>query len=160
MDDLLMEIIEREGHRETDNPNDSGGRTKFGISERFHPEAWKDGPPTLEQAKNIYFAQYVILPGFHNVRPDYLMEQLADFGVLSGPATAIKHLQRILHVEADGELGPITLGVLAQRNPLQINNLLVDARIRMFVRLAQRRPKDLMFLFGWVERALKFRRDI
>ena len=159
MDDLLVELIEREGHRETNNPNDSGGRTKYGISERFHPQEWTNGPPTYERAKQFYFETFVVKPGFHRVQPDWLMEQLVDFAVNSGPSTAIKHFQRVLLTPDDGDLGPATLAALAKRNPTQVNNALVDSRILMFARLVQRRPKDLEFLYGWIRRALKFRRD-
>lgn len=44
----------------SDDPNDPGGRTMYGISERAHPEAWKNGPPTKDDAKEIYVRHYWI----------------------------------------------------------------------------------------------------
>ena len=158
IDALLEEILLREGSKDTNNPNDSGGRTKFGISEKWHPEAWRNGPPSRDEAKLIFLNQYVIQPGFPQVKPDYLMEQLVDFGVNSGPMVAIRKLQDILGVNVDGVLGPLTLKFLAKRNPEVLNALLVKSRVLMMARLVQKRPKDLAFLFGWQSRALSFLR--
>ena len=158
LEQLLDEIIHNEGKKETNRPNDSGGRTKYGISERWHPEEWVNGPPTLERAKEIYLHQYIIGPKIHMITPDYLMFQVADFGVPSGPAVAIRHLQRILNVDADGEIGPLTLEALSKRDPEKINNLLVKSRVLMFSRLVQKRPKDLENLYGWNQRAFSFLR--
>lgn len=158
MDTLLDEIIKREGVKDTNNPNDSGGRTKFGISEKWHPEAWTNGPPTLEQAKTIYFDEYVVKPGFTKIQPEYLMAQLIDWGVNSGPTVAIQRFQKLLGVAQDGIIGPSTLQTLKLRNPETINNQLANERVLMLSRLVQKRPKDLEFLFGWVRRAQSFQR--
>ncbi len=155
---MIAEIIQRESVKDTDNPNDAGGRTKYGISSKWHPELWKDGPPTLKVAQDTYFQQYIVGPKIHLIAPDYLMIQVADFGVLSGPGTAIMHLQGLLNVKQDGDIGPATLEAIKARNPESLNNLLVIDRIFMLVRLAQKRPSDLSNLFGWVRRASTFLR--
>src|SRR5688500_26774 len=102
IDAAILEIIERVGRKDTNNPNDSGGRTKYGISERSHPSAWVNGPPTLEEAKDIYFKMYFVSTNIYLVQPDYLRDQVADWAVTSGPHIAIQHLQRILKVDDDG----------------------------------------------------------
>src|ERR1700679_2465928 len=129
MDNLIMEIIQREGAKDTDNPNDPGGRTKYGISEKSNPSAWKNGPPTLDAAKQIYMDLYVNAPGFTKIQPSFLMNQLVDFGVNSGPKTAIMHLQKLLGLTQDGVIGPSVLATLAKRNPETLNNQLADDRV-------------------------------
>ena len=37
---------------------DPGGRTMYGITERDHPDLWRPGPPTLQQAKDRYRRDY------------------------------------------------------------------------------------------------------
>ncbi|PYV10095.1 MAG: hypothetical protein DMG23_08815 [Acidobacteria bacterium] len=32
---------------------DQGGRTRFGVSEKAHPEAWKNGPPSFDDALKL-----------------------------------------------------------------------------------------------------------
>lgn len=155
MDQLLEEILRREGSKDT---VDSAGRTKYGISEKYHPEVWKDGPPTREEAKSIYFDQYIVGPNIHKIEPDELRNQVADFGVHSGPPVAIKHLQKILSVQVDGILGPITLHALSHRNEEDVNQKLVVSRVLLLSRIVQKRPSDLKYLFGWINRALSFLR--
>ena len=157
IDTLLDEVLAREGSKDTNDPNDSGGRTKFGISQRWHPDAWEDGPPTREAAKEIFFTIYVMKSKLHLVRPEYLLGQLVDYAVLSGPHRAVVALQHIVDVPQDGRLGPITLGALAAQDPRTVNNAIVDRRVLLMTRLVQQRPKDLVWLYGWVSRALKFR---
>ena len=157
IDTLLDEILAREGAKDTNDPNDSGVRTIFGISQKWHPEAWEAGTPTRETAKEIYFRDYVVRPNIHRVTPDFLMGQLVDYAVLSGPHRAIVALQHIVQASEDGIIGPVTLELLSKRNPIEVNNRIVDRRVLLMTRLVQQRPKDLVWLFGWVSRALKFR---
>lgn len=157
MDTIIDDVIKREGAKDTNNPNDSGGRTKYGISEKWNPEMWKNGPPSLDAARAHYRTVYIVNVGFDKVQPTYLQEQLVDFGVNSGPVTALMHLQKLLGLTQDGKMGPSTLATLAARDPIRVNNQLVDDRVLFFARLVQNAPKDLQFLFGWQTRALSFR---
>jgi lysozyme family protein len=157
IDAIIDDVIKREGAKDTNNPNDPGGRTKYGISERWNPEMWKTGPPTLQQARDHYRTVYIVNVGFDKIQPAYLQEQLVDFGVLSGPQTAIMHLQKIIGLSQDGVLGPLTLANISNRDPLRLNNKLVDDRVLMLARITQRNPKELEDLFGWLTRALSFR---
>lgn len=155
---LLDELIVREGVKDTNNPHDPGGRTKYGISERAHPEAWKNGPPTRQVAEDIFFRMYMVKSGFIYTTPDFLAEQLIDWGVTSGPLLVTMELQRILRVPVDGKIGPITKGALAEQNAEVVNTKVVIAHVLMLGRLVQKRPSQLTFLFGWLTRALSFLR--
>jgi lysozyme family protein len=70
----------RQPHRRRDrreggysnNPNDSGGETMWGVTDRVarangYAGPMKDMP--REVAKNIYFASYVQKPGFASIMP-------------------------------------------------------------------------------------------
>ena len=154
-DDIITEIIRKEGDP-TNDPNDSGGRTQFGISETANPEAWADGHVTEAEAREIYERKYVIGPRFDQIPDVYLRAQLIDFGVNSGPAVAIMKLQEILHVTVDGWIGPETLGALTQVHPEAVNNELVKSRVMMICRIVQKNPSQLRYLLGWAKRALEF----
>jgi len=54
-DKSFVMIIGLEG-KPTDDPNDPGGFTIFGLAQRYNPEVNKD--TTIEQAKAIYYKQY------------------------------------------------------------------------------------------------------
>ena len=56
---------------------DSGGRTRFGIAERFHPELGEDfyqGPleSALETARELYRSEY-----WRTIRGDEIQDQLS-----------------------------------------------------------------------------------
>jgi len=154
-DKLIDDILKKEGGY-VNHPADKGGRTDKGITERDHPEAWKDNKVTEEEARDIYLKKYVNGPGFHQVTDYPLMSQLVDYGVNSGPAIAIQALQRVLKVNVDGELGPQTLAALAARDPREVNNLLMVERLRMFGRIVARNKSQAAFIAGWINRATEF----
>ena len=155
-DEIIADVIERESEKETNDPDDKGGRTKYGISEKANPEAWADGQVTKDEAQAIYARKYITGPGFDKVVDFHLRAQLVDFGVNSGPAVAIMKLQEILRVDVDGVIGPQTLTKLATVHPEAVSNGLVAARIRMICRIVKRDPSQLKYLAGWIDRALEF----
>ncbi len=155
IDSVIGDVIRREGGP-TDDPQDKGGPTAWGISKVANPEAWKDGPPSEAEARAIYLRKYVQGPGFDKIEDKALQAQLVDFGVNSGPAIAIMKLQGILSVPMDGVLGPQTLAALTTLKAEEVNNLLVATRVKMVVSIAVKNPGQLRFLSGWVDRSLQF----
>lgn len=165
MRDTISKIIENEGgSTATNDPNDAGGRTQYGISERAHPAVWSDGKVTLDEATDIYIEQYVEKPHFDRIPDSYLAFQVADCGVMSGPATAVKILQGVLKINADGQLGPATLAAIQSfppqeifgsllPGPLALNLAFQQARVLHYARLTQRIPRNLKFIVGWIRRA-------
>jgi lysozyme family protein len=158
LDTLIDEVIQRESVKDTNDPNDPGGRTKFGISQKWNPSAWLQGPPTLDTARQVYRTIYIVTPGFSVIQPAYLMNQVVDFGVLSGPVIAAQAFQRVVGVTVDGKVGPDTIDALVKLDPVMVNNQLVAARVLSLIRVVQKRPSDLEYAFGWANRALSFLR--
>ena len=124
----------------SDHPRDPGGPTQFGITLARY-RAWKRDqsitPGQLRQigddeVKAIYKAGY-----WDTVRGDDLPAGLDlavfDFAVNSGPARAVKTLQRILGVREDGIMGMMTLNAVRGRSPGELVVALSDARLA-FVR--------------------------
>lgn len=165
--DLIDEIILREGGFVND-PDDSGGRTIYGISERAHPELWKDGPPSYETARKVYEQAYILAEKFDQIPDPWLRDQVIDYGVTSGPDTATRLLQEVLGVKVDGVIGPQTLKAINNFPPSSLFGYPVPGRVALnlaferaravrYIRLVQKRPKDVKFLFGWLKRAVGFR---
>jgi lysozyme family protein len=159
--DIITDVIRREvgsapngGY--TNDPSDAGGRTQYGISEAAHPKAWADGKVTEAEARAIYEQRYIEAQGFNQVCDMHLRHQLVDFGVHSGPAIAIKALQRVVGTEVDGLLGPATLAKVEGMDVRLVHNGLVKERVLMLGRIVQRNPSQLKYLVGWLSRALDF----
>lgn len=173
----INELIEREGGYVND-PKDSGGETKFGITVATARAYGYTGPMRdlpYATAQTIYLRRYWIEPNFHRVDEIYpaLAEALLDFGVLAGQQTAAKQLQQALNVlnrngidypdiAADGRIGTLTLAALRtflKKRGREGGGVLfgmVCARQSVYLQeLAERRPKDEKYQYGWqLNRAL------
>jgi lysozyme family protein len=104
-DTVFDRIIGHEGKYSND-PNDPGEETKWGISKRSYPNLIiKD--LTREDAYNIYKRDFWDKIGMEGL-PDNVAFQLFDFGVNSGMETAVRYFQRALDVADDGYFGPIS----------------------------------------------------
>jgi lysozyme family protein len=169
MPDFIDKLIASEGgDRETNDPDDSGGRTKYGISERAHPNAWADGTVTYPEARTIYERVYILAEKFNLITDISLQHQVIDFGVPHGPDTAAKLLQQVVGVTVDGDIGPKTLeGIKNYKSGklfgvdvpgiVLLNLAFRDARILYDDTIVKRRPKDLKWLLGWHNRTLEFK---
>lgn len=156
IDKIIDTVIENEGSKVSNDPNDAGGKTQYGISIKNNPEAWADGVVTEAEARDIYRKKYVLSPGFDKISFIPLQTQLVDFGVNSGPGVAILKLQKVLGVTEDGVLGPATLAKLAASDPKQVNNLLMAERVKLLGRIVSSKPTQVTNLNGWLARALEF----
>jgi lysozyme family protein len=166
---IIDDIIRREGGAtETNDPSDSGGRTKYGISEKAHPDLWADGDVTHEEASTTYRKVYILAEKFHLIKDETLKHQVVDFGVPSGPDRAARMLQQVVGVPIDGEIGPQTLKAIENYpagklfgtevpGRVLLNLAFRNARVMYYATLAKRRPKDLKYLLGWINRANEFR---
>ena len=155
VESIISDILQREGPY-SDHPNDRGGKTAWGISIKSHPEAWKDGPPTRDQARQIYLHWYVQRPGFDQISDPHLVAQLVDFAVHSGPQLASVKLQHVLGVEEDGLIGPETLGALLGRSSRDVSNAVAVERIKMIGRIIARDKFQAVWAAGWLKRATEF----
>lgn len=164
-EEIIEGILEREGPGAPPywRPGDAGGRTAFGISERAHPEAWLDGPPSRETARAIYRAVYVApFDSLVGRVGEPLRVALIDDAVMSGVVTVIKRLQVVLGgltangIKIDGILGPNTREAAAKQDQSVLLTRYTIERVIRLTRIVQRRPTDLVNLTGWVTRALLF----
>jgi lysozyme family protein len=156
----------------SDNPADSGGKTRFGITERLAVAHGYSGDMRVlpfEFAKGIYKTQFWDILNLDAIAGLSLPVALEvfDTAVNCSPGFAGTTLQRSLNalnrgatdfgdVEPDGLVGAITVAALraylAKRGKsgetvlLRALNSLQGAR---YVDLAEKRPKDEAFVFGW-----------
>jgi lysozyme family protein len=140
---IITGVLEREGGDQfTDRATDNGGPTKYGVTAATLGAYRALGRPatraevqalTEEEAREIYRKRFIIAPGFvsANVAFEPLRVQLIDFGVNSGPARAVRWLQRVLQVPVSGVLDGQTIRALQAAQPHLVNDALVAARLYM-----------------------------
>ena len=173
VDELIAELIEREGGY-VNHPADRGGPTCFGITEavaRAHGYAGAMSRLPREEAAAIYRRLYWLRPHFDQVakRCPRIAAELFDTGANMGPAVAATFLQRALtalnrggkdypDLQPDGSLGPATLAALdsflalrgAERGETVLLRALEALQGERYLRLAEKRPANEAFLYGWL----------
>ncbi len=114
----------------SNDPQDPGGETKWGISKRSYPGlVIKD--LTREQAIALYKRDFWDRLNLDTL-PQGVAYQAMDFAVNSGPSTAIRAMQRAVQVADDGHIGPHTLEAISKATPHDlIMNLLAERLIFM-----------------------------
>jgi lysozyme family protein len=170
---LIDGVIEREGGY-VNHPADRGGPTNYGITAAVARANGYAGPmremPRAE-AEAIYRRLYWTRPGFDGVArlSGRIAAELFDTGVNMGPAVAVTFLQRALtalnrngrdypDLVPDGRVGGTTLAALdaffAVRGKAQAETVLLRALEALqgerYLRLAERRPANEAFLYGWL----------
>lgn len=140
---LIDGVIEREGGY-VDHPEDPGGRTKYGISQRSYPgEDIRN--LTLARASELYRRDFVEKYGIDQLDDYRTAELVLDWLVHSG-SLAIRTLQRRLDVRVDGVVGPHTIARLKQVEPRQILLWRLDFLLGL---------TGHPFIKGWVNRLIK-----
>lgn len=94
------------------NPNDPGGTTNFGISQRAFPSL-NIAALTEAEAEKIYYDNYWV-PNQCGDVPAHLDLWFFTACVMSGGTTATKLLQQLIGVTDDGVLGPVTIKAVQQ----------------------------------------------
>jgi lysozyme family protein len=173
VDPLIDALIEREGGY-VNHPADRGGPTNYGITApvaRAHGYAGSMRDMPRSEAEAIYRRLYWTRPGFDAVTrvSGRVAAELFDTGVNMGPAVAVTFLQRALtalnrtgrdypDLVPDGRVGPATIAALdaffAVRGKAQGETVLLRALEALqgerYLRLAERRPANEAFLYGWL----------
>jgi len=107
---VKMVLILEGGEKITDDPNDAGGLTKWGISKRANPELTDDmiRKLTKEQAIEIYKRKYW-LPIKGDDLPANLAIAVFDCAVNMGVSVASMILQSVVGEKRDGIIGQKTI---------------------------------------------------
>jgi len=115
--DTCLELVLAEEGGFSNHPADPGGVTNLGVTKAVF-EAWVNTPVTVERMASltvrdvwpIYRTNY-----WNPIRADDLPAGIDlivfDAAVNSGPRRAARWLQRCVHAEVDGAIGPKTLAI-------------------------------------------------
>ncbi len=171
-DQIIAGVVGREGGF-VDNPDDRGGATRWGVTERVarahgYTGHMRDLP--RETAVAIYEADYWTGPRFdqvHAVSPS-IAEELCDTGINMGPSVPAKMLQRWLtalnakgalypDLVPDGQIGPRTIAALqlfmkarGKEGETVLLRALNSTQAVRYLELAEGREANETFLYGWL----------
>jgi lysozyme family protein len=178
IDAIIARVIARESAEFTNHPHDSGGPTKYGITQGALSE-YLGRPATVAEVQNIdavqatefYWHKQVRQPKFDGIVSisELVGAELIDTGTLTGTPRAGMFLQRCLNalnlrgthypdINVDGDCGPRTreaLRAYIARRGGEGERVLVVAMNSLLagflIDLAERRPKDETFVYGWLK---------
>ncbi len=173
---LIDDVIDREDGY-TNHPADRGGATRWGISEavaRAHGYRGEMRAFPREEAVAMYRRIYWVRPGFDRIgdlAPNIAVE-LFDTGVNMGPGVAVSFLHRALNALNRGasDYADIIPGVRVDDATVAALTIFLVKRVphgerilmkalealqgERYLDLAERRPANEAFLYGWLANRL------
>lgn len=132
------------------NPNDSGGPTKYGITQRDLPG--EDIENLTPERATAYYLENYWKPFYSQIESQAVADKLFDLGVLFGIREAVELAQTVLKLAVDGSFGPISLVALNEADPFSFIQAFKTAFVAHAVGIADVKPQDREFLAGWINR--------
>lgn len=146
---IIKFVLDAEGGY-TNDPDDPGGETNFGIDKRSHSDVDIKNL-TVEQAKDIYFNEYwTKFNCWLYAAP--LGEVYFDCCVNTGAKQSNKFLQRAVGTTPDGVIGPKTLEAIANKDAHKTALEVINQRQKFYETLAYNKTSLKKFLKGWTNR--------
>jgi len=134
------------GSKITNDPSDSGGQTKYGISKKAFPNVNVINL-TEQQAIDIYKNNFYNVCMIDSINDELLALHVFDFAVNAGIGRSVKTLQKIVGSAQDGVIGAKTLSMVNSGN---FSTEFIQARINFYKSIGV--GKNAKFLKGWLNR--------
>ena len=144
----------------TETPGDTGGATKYGISQKSYPTL-NIKALTEDEAKSIYKRDYWDKIKGDDIKSQYVAESIFDYAVNAGVGTAIKAAQEaaamVTHanVTADGVIGPKSLAAINSADEWHFQAVYALQKITRYAAICNKNRDQSKFLLGWVNRTLR-----
>lgn len=157
-------LVKWEGAVFENVPGDAGGPTKYGvILSEWKAKGWdKDGDTDVdvEDLKLITANDAMFIAKTHywdklkadDIKNQSIAEFIVDFAYNCGVGTAAKKVQEVLGVTADGVVGKITLSAMNNANQEDLFKKLKEKRRNLYLAIVARKPSQIKFLKGWLNR--------
>lgn len=139
---------------------DPGGRTRFGIAEKYHPWLEQIGFYTSMSASQafgaamvLYLLEYCQPLDIAAISDQAIATKLLSLSVNEGIDNPVKWLQEAVGAIPDGAIGPATIAALNKADPQKALAALKQQAIAWYEQLAKDNPADEEYLKGWINRA-------
>lgn len=167
--EAIKVVLKHEGGL-SDDKNDSGSWTKYGISLRFlkqsHIDPNGDGVEnsadiihlTLTEADNIYYNQFWLKGHYDKIDDRRVAAHLFDFGVNAGLSQSAKLSKRAINrilttpIIVDGIMDAKTIQIINHLVPSVFLSALKAEEKDFYLEIVKRHPQLKCFLKGWLSR--------
>jgi lysozyme family protein len=151
----------------TNDPNDPGGETKWGVSKKAHPEIDIKNL-TLEKAREVAYANYWKPLRLDEIKSDFMAAELFDTAYNCGVGTAALVAQRALNflgedLAQDGILGPKTIARLnfwSDKDPVTLFKCLNGFQFVYYVQCVKSNPAQMKYSRGWMKRINEYQQAL
>jgi lysozyme family protein len=144
----------------TDNPNDHGGPTNYGITQadlaRWRGTSISAADVknlTVSEAEEIYEAFYWDPLECDQIQDQGIATAILDCGILNGIGTCARMAQQVVGVAVDGHIGPETIDAINAFSRAQFINKLIAELLSRYKAIVDSNPSQEVFLKGWAARA-------
>jgi len=156
--DAVQVILKHEGGY-VNHPNDKGGPTNWGITQKVY-EAYKGRPVTIDEMKkmpvsdaiDIYKKNYWDKVGGDNLKYYATALTLFDQAVNRGVAVVNRQAQGILGLTQDGVAGAKTIQALNSVADTTFIPKFLTAAENSYKAIVDKNPSQAVFLNGWMKR--------
>lgn len=148
-DEIIKKTLQYEGGYSNDS-DDAGGETKYGISQRQYPNV-DISNLTLQDALKIYKEDYYDRHNLSRINSKKIQWKVFDINVNAG--RGVKFLQRAVGVKEDGIIGDVTAKAVNEKNEVQVLMSLREIQENFYKEIVRRKPSQKKFLKGWLRRA-------
>lgn len=131
------------------DPFDSGGETKYGVSKNNNPDIDVQNI-TRADAENIAYNRYYKKYGIDKL-PDGIRGEVFQVGWACGPKVAIKQLQSVLGVSKTGIVDDATIQA-SQNYSGNLPDQYLGVHRNYLIGITERNPTQKKFLNGWMNR--------
>lgn len=167
-EDFAGKLLRLEGGY-VNHPLDKGGPTKYGVIlsvwQQYGHDKDGDGDIDAEDIKMLseddarYIAKKIFWDYF---RADFILNQsvaefIVDWGYHSGRKIVAKIVQRVLKVTIDGIVGAQTLAAINCADQEKLFDQLKSERTVFLENIVKRRPDQMVFYRGWMNRLKAFK---
>lgn len=164
-------VITNEGGYVND-PQDAGGETYKGVARNMNRnwQGWSivdelkkqpGFPASLSRSvelqmkvEEIYKSKYWNTVGGDELLSDLVAFSIFDFAVNAGVATSVRLAQMVAEVEADGDIGPVSIAAINKMDEEHFLAAFTVAKIMRYCNICENKPTNRKYFYGWVRRAL------
>lgn len=150
----------------TDDPDDPGGATKYGVTRALYSEYLSMPAGSLcdvdlirhltrDEAITCLVEMFALRPGLYQIGDPVLRFVVVDFAIHSHHRTATKALQKAAGVKADGICGPDTLAAVNAGDARRLRDQVLAARLDLWASIWTRKPTQRKWAGGWCRRLAK-----
>lgn len=168
---IAMKTVKKHEGGFSDNKNDPGGFTRYGVSLRYLKSAKididGDGDVdrddiihlTQTKADDIYYREWYTKHNYDKIESQKLLTDILDFSINVGASQCHKTLKRAINeiidkpIPVDGKFDKNTIEILNLIEPSVMHSALNHQQEKFYKSLVKKNPDLKVFLKGWLRRA-------